>query len=114
MNPFAGNVFTGAGRELELHVLKACVVREGYLRRLREMASRLQRGDKAALTEKVAGYGLVDLLVLTRAASLDVVETITRWRAVAGRRTTLHGRQQMPFLWNGHNYLIKMCHDLDF
>ena len=81
----------------ELNVLKAVLLREGYLRRLHDLGKESQQ----ALSP-----GLGDLLDILRISSVEVVEAITEWRK--GLTKTV------PFMWNGINYLVKMPSDLDF
>ena len=55
----------------ELEVLKAILNREGYLARLANSARSVSRKFKPEVA---------DILDLVRAASLDVVEAVVRWR----------------------------------
>ena len=81
----------------ELNVLKAVLLREGYLRRLVEL------GKEATHT---LSPGLGDLLDIIRISSVEVVEAIAEWRKGLAK--------PVPFMWNGINYLVKMPSDLDF
>jgi len=81
----------------ELTVLKAVLLREGYLRRLVEL------GKESTHT---LSPGLGDLLDIIRISSVEVVEAITDWRKGLTK--------PVPFMWNGINYLVKMPSDLDF
>mmetsp|Transcript_33621 Transcript_33621/g.39521 ORF Transcript_33621/g.39521 Transcript_33621/m.39521 type:complete len:2664 (+) Transcript_33621:57-8048(+) len=85
--------------EKELEVLKAILLREGYLTRVAEVAS-----SKEAI--RSVPPALPDLLDLLRISSVEVVEVIAQWRQAQGK--------QIPFDWNGINYLLKMPSDLDF
>ena len=85
--------------ELELEVLKAILLREGYLHRIAEVA-----GTKEAA--KTVPTALPDLLDLCRIATVEVVEAVASWRSAQ--------RQPLPFDWNGINYLLKIPSDLDF
>ncbi|GMH87214.1 hypothetical protein TL16_g10785 [Triparma laevis f. inornata] len=81
----------------ELNVLKAVLLREGYLRRLTDLSKQSQ---------KFLEPGLGDLLDILRISSVEVVEAINEWRGGLNK--------QVPFMWNGINYLVKMPSDLDF
>ncbi|GMH84147.1 hypothetical protein TrST_g12290 [Triparma strigata] len=81
----------------ELNVLKAVLLREGYLRRLEDL------GKESMHTLEP---GLGDLLDIVRISSVEVVEAITEWRSGLTK--------PVPFMWNGINYLVKMPSDLDF
>lgn len=81
----------------ELNVLKAVLLREGYLRRLTDLSKQSQ---------KILEPGLGDLLDILRISSVEVVEAINEWRGGLNK--------QVPFMWNGINYLVKMPSDLDF
>ena len=83
----------------ELEVLKAILLREGYLHRIEEVAL-----SKEALTS--VPQALPDLLDLMRIATVEVVEAIQKWRQAQAR--------PLPFDWNGVNYLVKVPSDLDF
>ena len=81
---------------VELEVLKAILLREGYAERMRKL---LRRPGKISPET-------IDLLELLRLASVEVVEAIVRWRR--------GGARAKPFIWNGMNYLLKMMTDLEF
>ena len=123
-------------KRCEMEVLKMILVREGYVRRLRAVSKKILAGDKAPF-RVAGGSGLIDLLVQTRSASLAVVHGVTLWRdalaADAGKReknacgddVTPERRSQQvraavedarrePFMWNGLNYMLKMCDDTVF
>ena len=87
--------------EHELEVLKAILLREGYLERLRRMGA-------AAGSAGLRGE-CVDLLDLLRVASVETVDAISRWRGESA-----YSARPAPFVWNGVNYLLKMPSDLDF
>ena len=55
----------------ELEVLKAILNREGYLTRLEKTASTVSRKFKPEIA---------DIVDLVRAASLDVIESVVKWR----------------------------------
>ena len=82
----------------ELEVLKTILLREGYLKRLQHAARR--RGGSTALRSDV-----IDILDLIRTSTVEVVESIAKWR-----RTLI---KPYPFVWNGINYLLKIPSDLD-
>ncbi|KAJ1456990.1 hypothetical protein M885DRAFT_407292, partial [Pelagophyceae sp. CCMP2097] len=97
----------------ELEVLKAIVLREGYLKRLEASlgayvaeADQKRRTARGAKSGHVVPPGLVDLLDLIRVATLEVVEAIQLWRLAAKA-------PEAPFTWNGVNYLAKIPSDLD-
>lgn len=73
----------------EIEVLKSIIVRESYLKRLAT-----SRGEESG-----------DLLDLIRMSTVDVVESVSRWRLGVGRPA--------PFVWNNVNYLLKIPTDLD-
>lgn len=82
----------------EFDVLKSILNREGYLNRLYKVVRTVGKKFKPEVA---------DVLDLVRAASLDVVEAVLRWREVKGDHDA-------AFLWNGVNYLLKMPSDLDY
>jgi hypothetical protein len=82
----------------ELEVLKCILLREGYLKRLREMGA--SAGSSGLRSE------VVDLLDLLRIATVETVEMIEDWRKGQAK--------SFPFVWNGINYLLKIPSDLDF
>lgn len=53
-------------------------------------------------------HALGDLLLLVRAASVDVVENIQIWRK------TIHQEIPRPYIYENVNYLLGMCEDLNF
>ena len=85
----------------EVQVLKAVLLREGYIQRLHH----LERHSHPSLAP-----GFTDLLDIVRIASVEVVETIIAWR----KDQKIGGSSSRPFLWNGINYLLRMPSDLDF
>ncbi|CAM9224005.1 unnamed protein product, partial [Ectocarpus fasciculatus] len=82
----------------ELEVLKAILNREGYLARLIKSARTVSRKFKPEIA---------DIMDLVRAASLDVVEAVVKWRDAKNDH-------HAAFMWNGVNYLLKMPSDLDY
>ena len=125
-------------KRAEMEVLKMILVREGYVRRLRAVSKRLLAGDRTPF-HIAGGSGLIDLLVQTRSASLAVVHGVTLWRdglaADIGKRekiacendgekdterkqtrirNAVDDARKEPFMWNGINYMLKMCYDTDF
>lgn len=90
-----GNAAEG---DAELEVLKCILCREGYLKRLMSSAKTVGKKFKPEVA---------DILDLVRAASVDLVEAIVRWREIKGDHDS-------AYMWNGVNYLIKMPSDLDF
>jgi hypothetical protein len=123
-----------ATKHAELEVLKLILIREGYVRRLADVARQIMDGDRTIL-RAAGGTFIVDLLVQTRASSLAVVRAVGDWRHTLtsklierlckGKKIVyeqLNQKQQNdvalarcePFVWNSINYLLKMCHDTDF
>ena len=130
-----------ATKHSELEVLKLVLIREGYVRRLADVSRQIIDGDRTIL-RAAGGTFIVDLLVQTRASSLAVVKAVVAWRSTLTRTLierltkkngtmkgtkknhvlSLSKKQQNdialarcePFVWNGINYLLKMCHDTDF
>jgi hypothetical protein len=83
--PFTGSVSSATGGvsfqtaeaadpAQELEVIKAILLREGYLKRLQSLA-RKQANEGGAVRPD-----LVDLLDLMRVASVEVVEAVVKWR----------------------------------
>jgi hypothetical protein len=104
----------------ELEILKAIIAREGYLKRLVDISR--------TVTKKVKPE-LPDMIDFVRAASLDVVDSILKWRQIkVPRKQSRRGLAAIVnlylmyiqkdddavFMWNGCNYLLKMSTDLDF
>lgn len=87
----------------ELEVVKAIILREEYISRVR--ANLRSQGSKFG---KDLGEvdGLISLLDLLRSATIDVVETIQQWRRIQGNPE--------PFVWQGMNYLLKIPIDVNF
>ena len=92
--------------EQELEVLKAILLREGYLKRLEQTINDWLASGLA----KNAPRGLSDLWDLIRVSTVEVAERVVAWRLAVGADI---GGAPMPFLWNGVNYLLKMPSDLD-
>jgi len=82
----------------ELEVLKAILNREGYINRVAKSAKTINKKFKPEIA---------DILDLIRAASLDVIESIVKWREAKKDHDA-------AFLWNQMNYMLKMPSDLDF
>ena len=88
----------------ELHVIKAILLREDYLRRLKKLAVH-SKGQMLP--------GFVDFVDIIRLASVEVVEAIVMWRKQLQPKHVNKGSSK-PFKWNGFNYLLKMVSDLDY
>ena len=82
----------------ELEVLKAILNRESYLKRLFKMVKTLEKKFKPEVA---------DLLDFIRAATIDVIESIVKWREVKGDHDA-------TFMCNGLKYMLKMSSDLDY
>jgi hypothetical protein len=112
---FAESSSSATESATELDVLKAIITREGYLTRLIGVAETVKRKFKPELP---------DMIDFVRAASLDVVLAIAKWREAKVCRYDipapncypifLQHQQDAVFMWNGCNYLLKMATDLDF
>jgi hypothetical protein len=107
----------------ELEVLKAILNREGYLSRLKQVARTVGKKFKGEVA---------DVLDLVRAASLDVVDMIIRWREIKVHfnlflapisfvlkclllsKYASQKDHDAAFMWNGINYILKMPSDLDY
>ena len=83
----------------------ACVtLRERYLSRLHDLLGPSSvPSDLGDIPLEVG-----DLLLLLRQATIDVTEAVARWRQDS------FGGSIHAFEWEGNNYLLKMCSDLDF
>lgn len=84
--------------QAEYDVLRAILQRENYLQRLHGTVRTVGRRFKPEVA---------DCLDLVRAASLEVVDCVGRWRSAKGDDSA-------AFMWNGVDYLLKMPSDLDY
>jgi len=89
---------TIAEGKAELDVLKAILNREGYINRVTRSARSVNKKFKPEIA---------DILDFVRAATLDVIESVVRWREAKRDHDA-------AFMWNQVNYLLKMPSDLDF
>lgn len=110
-------------REAEFAVASAISVREQQKARLLAMVAALSPPPQATgLTtrQRLAPFRrgqvnsppslhvLGDILLLLRAASVNVVERVQAWRQ------HLHQGRPRPYLHDNQNYLLVMCQDTDF
>jgi hypothetical protein len=87
--------------ELEFEVIKIVVLRENYLKRIAKcLVNSKGKVDMGVI-------GIVDTL---RDCSIECVDTIQTWERTQVDYPTI----VKPFLWNGENYLEKMCKDHSF
>ncbi|OWY93260.1 hypothetical protein PHMEG_00037410 [Phytophthora megakarya] len=126
--------FVNLTQAAEFEVLSSITVREEYKTKLRDLLSIISPSSFPEAvntnqkntpqfklkTSKSVGYlspevtegkelhVLGDLLLLVRAASVDVVENIQVWREV------VHQGIPRPYIYEHENYLLRMCEDLDF
>lgn len=85
--------------ELEFEVIKLVLLRESYIKRL----------QKLLCSSKEISLSITGLFEVLRETALEIVETISDWE-----RSQRDYPLVKPFIWNGVNYCIKMCKDLDF
>jgi hypothetical protein len=85
--------------ELGVELFKLVILRESYLRRLRNLTSPLRAVDLQFI-------GLVDVL---RETTTSLVETLDEWE-----KSQIEYPNIVQFTWNGENYMEKMKFDLDF
>jgi len=113
----------GLLREAEFAVASAISVREQQKDRLLTMLAALSPpplGSERAIRQRSCSFRreqatppsslhvLGDVLLLLRAASVNVVERIQEWRQ------QLHQGKPQPYLHDSHNYLLSMCEDTNF
>ena len=84
--------------DIEIDLVKAILNRESYLSRLK---------DVVITTSKKFKPETADVLDLVRAATLDVVDCIVKWRNAKEDHS-------VPYEWDGINYLLRMSSDLDY
>ncbi|ETV91355.1 hypothetical protein, variant [Aphanomyces invadans] len=90
----------------EIRIIKAILIREGLVTRLKGTTQKLRIGDHSSLHHGPEGSSVLTLLLLTREASLAVIEAIVRWyQTLAVPR---------PYIWNGRSYVHRMLDDLNF
>ncbi|RHY31856.1 hypothetical protein DYB32_003099 [Aphanomyces invadans] len=90
----------------EIRIIKAILIREGLVTRLKGTTQKLRIGDHSSLHHGPDGSSVLTLLLLTREASLAVIEAIVRWyQTLAVPR---------PYIWNGRSYVHRMLDDLNF
>ncbi|KAL3670339.1 hypothetical protein V7S43_004649 [Phytophthora oleae] len=120
-------------QEVEFAVLSSITVREEYKAKLcallsiiaprtklpnqsiSERSKKIVQKSKQKHTKRAPEFeegkeihALGDLLLLVRAASVDVVENIQNWREI------VHQRIPRSYIYENVNYLLGMCEDLDF
>ena len=76
--------------------MKCIILREGYLKRIKEMAQ----------SQSVLKNDLLDLLELSRIVTMETIEAIVKWKKAQSK--------SHPFIWNGINYLLKIPSDFDY
>ncbi len=82
----------------ELDIVKSILNREAYLERLHAIVKTISKKVKPEFAA---------MLEMVRAATLEVVGAIVRWRDAKGNH-------RAPYLWNGINYLLRTSSDLDY
>lgn len=82
----------------ELEIVKAILNRETYLERLYDIVKTISKKVKPDFAV---------MLEMVRAATLEVIDAIVRWREAKGNH-------RAPYLWNGINYLLRTSSDLDY
>lgn len=87
-----------ATAQAELEVLRAIILRESYLDRLKNVVRTIAKKFKPEIA---------DVLDLLRQASIGVIDAIQSWRMIRKDANA-------AFIWNGVHYLLKMPSDLDF
>jgi hypothetical protein len=104
----------GGDPKLELIVLKAVVIREGYLQRLSKVVDLSGKDHLASMEGN--GESVTEMLLQTRVVTLEVVESIQRWRDSIMARSNNNPMVEIPppFIWCGVNYLLKLVDDTDF
>ena len=104
----------------ESDVFKSIMVREGLLQRAINSSESLVNSDTSSAeipgssshTLMSEVVGLCDKL---RAAGVQVVEAMGRWKKLNERNTAGGAEgEAAPFIYNGVNYLIKMISDCNF
>lgn len=84
--------------QAEYEVLRCILQREHYLQKLYQVVRTIGKKFKAEVA---------DALDLVRSSTIDVVESIVKWRKVKDD-------PDASFIWNGLHYLLKMPSDLDY
>lgn len=86
--------------QLEFELIKLVLLRERYIQRLR---------DKLDGPGGKVDINLIGLLDVLRDSTIETIETIRKWE-----RAQVDYPIVKPFLWNGVNYMDKLCEDLHF
>ena len=91
-------------RNASVQVEKHIEIREGFLYLLQELAERASIGslDRERCTKE-----LMPLVVSTRTTSLEIVESVSKWRETVENPEAI-------YFWKGVSYLMKMQEDLAF
>ena len=100
---------SGTDHGAELQVLKQILIRESLVMKLVH-ACQVGVGAGGKL-KPAAGAKILELMTHVRAATVEYCARLRRWRATARDTETFAVR---PFLWEGDNYTLKVCNDLDF
>lgn len=100
---------SGTDHAAELHVLKQILIRESLVMKLVH-ACQVGVGPGGKL-KPAAGAKILELMTHIRAATVEYCTRLRRWRTTARDHETFAVR---PFLWEGDNYTLKVCNDLDF
>ena len=88
--------------EAEFEIQSAIVIRQGYLERLKNYATKIDSESVSRYIQKCA-----DVMLLLRQVTLDLVEWIERWRQY------LDGKPR-PYEYEKVNYLQEICQDTSF
>ncbi|KAF0684804.1 Aste57867_23249 [Aphanomyces stellatus] len=89
----------------EIRIMKAILIREGLLSRLKGTMKKIRIGDHTSLHTQ-DGNSVLTLLLHTRESSLAVIDALCRWyQTLAVPRA---------YIWNGTSYIHRMLDDLNF
>jgi hypothetical protein len=99
----------GTDKGLELQVLKGILKRESALESLRDTCA--PKYSNKIFLQNDSGTGVLDQLTSIREITVDLIETVSRWRQSMVKQDPEIPR---PFLYENQNYLLKVMFDMDF
>lgn len=99
----------GTDRNAELKVLKAILQRENKLIELQTECNKIAKEVPSLRTHDRTG--ILDLLSQIRDLTVVTLENITTWRETM---VNADPEAPRPFMWQKHNYVLKMVDDLNF